>query len=311
MLAADVGGTTVDGAVVTAAGRVVGEVRRLASPDDKDAADVVGRLAALLSELRRSAETAGLAAVAVGLGIPGPFDYVRGVSWMRHKLPALHGVELRSLLERAVGLPVRFCNDAVAFALGVWWHELPGERRLVAVTVGTGLGSGFLVDGQPVGAEQGAPAGGEIWNIAFRDGILEDAVSRRALEQSYERRSGERLSVSEIAARARRDDAPASAVFTELGESLGDGLAVAVAGFRPTRVVCGGQIAKAFDLFGRCAERRYGVASRSTVPFTAVVRGELSLVGAAHHALEGGLPLDPGGATATRAIREDGTWPTP
>jgi glucokinase len=284
VLVLDVGGTSVDGAVVTADGRVVGGIRRFPSLEDNDAATVIGRLAALLSELRRSAGHAGVDATAVGVGIPGPFDYERGVSWMSHKLAALRGLDLEGPLRRATGLPVRFCNDAAAFTLGAWWRQHPTAPRLVGITIGTGLGSGFVVGGRPAGDQEGAPVGGEVWNAPFRDGILEDAVSGRAVSRVYRQRSGgRRIGAGAIAERARHGDVAAVAAFSELGDALGEGLAAAAAGFSPTRVVVGGRVADAFDLFGPRAETVFARAAGTRTPFDAAARPDLALIGIARH----------------------------
>lgn len=285
VLALDVGGTTVDGAVVGTSGDVAGEVRRVASPEDEDASGVVDCLAGLLSQLRSSPAAAGLLPIAAGLGMPGPFDYARGVSHMRHKLAAVRGVDLRTPLEAAVGLPVRFVNDATAFALGAWWREHPDESHLVGVTVGTGLGSGFVVDGRPAGEGEGVPAGGELWRVPFRGGIFEDAVSGRALQASYERSTGTVVDVGEIAARARAGDAAGLEAFALLGDALGEGLAATITGFQPTHIVCGGGIAQAFDLFGTSAQEAYARSTGTDVVFSRAIQDHLALVGVTRHVL--------------------------
>jgi glucokinase len=287
VLALDIGGTTIEAAVVGIDGALRGEVLRLESPDNARAATILDCLAGLLTHLRRSAKAAGQRPVAAGLGMPGPFDYARGVSQMRHKLAAVRGLDLRAPLETAVELPVHFVNDATAFAVGAWWHEHRDEPRLVGVTVGTGLGSAFVVAGRPVGAAEGAPSGGQLWDFPFRGGILEDAVSRRAVSRLYERRSGEALEVGEVAARARVGDIAALDAFIELGEALGEGLGAAAASFRPTRIVCGGQIAKAFDLFGSRAQAAYARLTGTDVVFSAAASPHLALLGVARCLAQG------------------------
>ncbi|MGH8825383.1 MAG: ROK family protein [Jiangellaceae bacterium] len=280
VLALDVGGTTVEAAVVGSEGAIRGEVL-LESPDDADAAAILDCFGGLLTHLRRRAEAAGQRPVAAGLGMPGPFDYPRGVSRMRHKLAAVRGLDLRAPLEAAVELPVYFFNDATAFAIGAWWHEHSDEPRLIGLTIGTGLGSGFVVAGRPVAMEEGAPSSGELWDFPFRGGILEDAVSGRAVSRSYRRRSGQALEAGEIAGRARAGDVAALEAFTRLGEALGEGLAAAAAPFGPTRVVCGGQIAKAFDLFGSRAQAAYRRLTATDVVFSAPGNPHLALLGVA------------------------------
>lgn len=284
VLALDVGGTTIVGGIVLADGSVAEDVRRVASPEEQDAATVIRCLTGVLADLRRSTEASGIEPVGVGIAMPGPFDYERGISWMRHKLPAIHGVELMRPLERATRLPVRFCNDAIAFALGAWWRKHSGQRRLAAITIGTGLGAGFVVDGRPVGEEEGAPPGGVVWDVPWRDGVLEDYVSGGGVEAGYVRRGGESLGADDIAARARNGDPLAAAAFADLGATLGEGLARTIAGFRATCVVCGGQVAKAFDLFGDRAEAVYAGATGTEVAFCAETGAALSLAGAARHA---------------------------
>jgi len=70
------------------------------------------------------------------------------------------GLDLAGPLRRATELPVRSCNDGAAFALDARWGQHPTEPRLVGITIGTVLGSGFVVGGLPAGVEQGAPVGG-------------------------------------------------------------------------------------------------------------------------------------------------------
>ena len=60
VLTVDVGGTTIEGAAVGLGGALATQVRRFASPDGTDAAEVVDRLAGLLTRLRRSAEALSL-----------------------------------------------------------------------------------------------------------------------------------------------------------------------------------------------------------------------------------------------------------
>ena len=117
------------------------------------------------------------------LAMPGPFDYDAGVSWMEHKLAYLYGFDLRGALAAHLGWPpsrVRFLNDAAAFLAGeVAAGAARGVSRVVGITLGTGVGSAFAVDGHVVREGIGVPAGGEIWNVPYQGGIVEDQISTR------------------------------------------------------------------------------------------------------------------------------------
>jgi glucokinase len=186
------------------------------------------------------------------LAVPGPFDLEAGVSLMRHKLPYLYGVDLRQALSARFGLPavqVRFLNDADAYLLGeVGAGAARGFRRAVGLTLGTGIGSAFAVDGHLVTGGPGVPAGGEIWNLPYQGGIVEDFVSSRAIVGNYERCTGKRREVVDLAAAGSSDPAAREA-FIEFGNHLGVVIRTLLAGFQAEVIVLGGGISRSANLF--------------------------------------------------------------
>jgi glucokinase len=193
-----------------------------------------------------------------GLAVPGPFDFEAGVSLMRHKLTYLYGVDLRDKLAVRFGwqpAQVRFLLDARAFLLGeIGAGAARGVARAVGITLGTGIGSALAVNGRLVTEGFGAPPGGEIWNLAYEGGTIEDSVSSRAIRDSYQRRTGKAHEVMELAA-AAAVDAAAAAAFAEFGQHLGQALRWALAAFAPHVVVLGGGISRSAPLFLPTAQR--------------------------------------------------------
>ena len=143
------------------------------------------------------------------LAVPGPFDLLAGISLMRHKLPYLYGIDLRRALAARFGLqPAQVCflNDADAYLLGeIGAGAARGFGRAVGLTLGTGIGSAFAVKSRLVTEGPGVPQGGEIWNLPFKSGIVEDFVSARAIVGNYERRTGVKREVIDLAAAAPED----------------------------------------------------------------------------------------------------------
>jgi glucokinase len=186
------------------------------------------------------------------LAVPGPFDLQAGVSLMRHKLPYLYGVDLRQALAARFSLQpaqVRFLNDADAYLLGeVGAGAARGFRRAVGLTLGTGIGSAFSVDGQLVTEGPGVPTGGEIWNLPYRGGIVEDFVSSRAIAGNYERRTGKKREVVDLAAAALSDPA-AKQAFVEFGDHLGIIICTLLVAFHADVIVLGGGISRSANLF--------------------------------------------------------------
>ena len=195
------------------------------------------------------------------LAMPGPFDYDAGVSWMQHKLAYLYGVDLRRALAAHFGWPasrVHFLNDAAAYLMGeVAAGAARGVGRVVGITLGTGVGSAFAVAGHVMREGTGVPPGGEIWNVPYRGGIVEDQISTRALQKSYRERTGQEREVAAIAASAAGDPVAAE-VFSGFGRDLGVALRAVLAGFGPQAIVLGGGISRSAHLFLPAAQNEIG-----------------------------------------------------
>lgn len=246
VLVYDIGGSHISAAVCAESDFALGPVSKATQPQSIDAFfDALSQLA--------SQATAGVCGVAgTVLAMPGPFDYLEGVSWMRHKMPYLYGVNVRCALAKRLGWKdeqVQFLNDAAAFLLGeIGTGAARGISRTVGITLGTGIGSAFAIDGHLVTEGPGVPHGGEIWNLPFEDGIVEDLISTRSIQQGYKECTGNAREVAEIAAGAAQDPA-AVEVFQELGRDLGRVLRIQLHDFAPEVVVIGGGISHAADLF--------------------------------------------------------------
>jgi glucokinase len=186
------------------------------------------------------------------LAVPGPFDLVSGISRMRHKLKSLYGVDLRTALaERFDWGPTQFffLNDAAAFLLGeVHCGAARGARKAIGVVLGTGIGSAFARDGQWVTLGDGIPPGGEIWNLPYRNGVVEDLLSTRAIKAGYAALTGKDEEVISIASRSASDP-EARAVFKTFGLNLGQVFRDVLAPFGPDVVVLGGGISGSARLF--------------------------------------------------------------
>lgn len=216
------------------------------------------------------------------LAIPGPFDFKNGVSLMQHKLPYLYRVDLRQLLAARFGWQpsnVRFLLDSAAFLLGeVAAGAAHGVPRAVGITLGTGVGSAFAVDGRLVTQGRGVPPGGEIWNLPYEGGIVEDFVSTRAIQQNYQHRTGAIAEVAEIAAKAAKEP-DAAAVFAEFGRHFALALRGILSEFAPQVVVLGGGIARSAHLFLPAAQEELKNPNLRLLP--SVLKDNAPLVGAA------------------------------
>lgn len=236
-----------------------------------------------------------------GVAIPGPFDYDRGVGDFRGvgKFAALHGVDLGRHLGRALGAPTGcfgFVNDAHAFGIGEWAAGAAlGHPRAVAVTLGTGVGSAFLVDGVPQVAGPGVPPSGRLDLAQVRGRPLEEHVSRSAIRAAYGQHSDAAGAqpgppdVHDIASSARAGDPAATAALAGSLTLLGGVLAPLAVDFGASAVVVGGSIVRSWDVVaGPLRAGMDAAAPGWSERFEIVAAQHLddaALVGAAMHAV--------------------------
>lgn len=253
----DVGGSHVAAAVCYAGDYRLGPVVTTPHPEQETSEAFIATLHALGMKA-----SAGLPPVSgAELAFPGPFEFATGISRMKHKLAFLFGIDLRAELSARFALPpaqIRFLKDSDAFLLGeIGGGAARGVARVVGITLGTGIGSAFGVDGRIVTEGTGVPPGGEIWDLPYDGRILEDSVSTRAIKGSYERLSGQTREVAEIAKLVSTDHAAAEA-FAEFGRHLGRALRGALSAFAPQVIVLGGGISRSPQLFLPAAQRELG-----------------------------------------------------
>jgi glucokinase len=191
---------------------------------------------------------------AIGIGFGGPVDAERGRVVKSHQVAGWTGFELRRWLERRYRLPTVVENDANAAAFAEAVCGAGGGRRSVLyITVGTGIGAGFVLDGQ-------------IYNGRF--GAMELGHTSVCLEfHDFEERSSPKI------VKLRTVESLASGLAIERGVStveqaaryLGVALANAITLLNPEIVVIGGGVSLAGDKFLR--PLRATVRRLAFVPF--------------------------------------------
>jgi len=195
----------------------------------------------------------------IGFAMPGPFDYANGIALFKgdvKKYESLYGHNISYILKEELDLPndfpVRYINDATAFALGEdWLGKASGFNRSLSITLGTGFGSAFLKNHRPVVSGDEVPATGAVWHLPFGDGNADDYFSTRGLLNRYQIRTRQELSgVKELAALASSDET-ARELFVDFGYKMGVFLKPWIEKSGTEILVIGGNISHAFSLFGK------------------------------------------------------------
>lgn len=249
----DVGGTKISAGLVSSSGQVLHSLRQ-PTPVADGPAGIFAVMRAMVDQLLTLAN--GREVVGIGLGMPGLIDRARGLSVQSPNTGWRNVPVLEQF--RHYGLPLEIENDVRCHAVGEQvFGAGRGVRSFVLVAIGTGIGSGIILDGQLFQGAAGRP--GEIGHIVVetgRDaplcgcgnrGCLEavaggKAISRRARE------AGIAADSRELFALAAVGNERALALTLDAARQLGFGLSVMANLFNPERLIVGGGLAEAGDL---------------------------------------------------------------
>ncbi len=207
----------------------------------------------------------------IGFGFPGQVDYKSGIVRLAPNIPGWVDVPIAKLIEDEFHIPTRVDNDVRCAALGeLNFGAGKGCENLICITVGTGIGSGLIVNGKLVrGASNAA---GEIGHIKLQmndgpicgcgdTGCLEAFASGPSIVAMAEDyiRGGKSTKFREMAnsnpitpyivcEAAKAGDPVAKRIFTIIGEYIGIGMASVVNLLNPEKIIVGGGVADAGEI---------------------------------------------------------------
>jgi glucokinase len=283
VLGIDVGSTNVKSGLVF--GGDISEFKNMPINPDKIISELLGIIRAY--ELNKDS--------VVGVGFPGFIN--DGKVHNPPNLPSVGELDLRKLLIEETNHPVYVFNDADAYILGEALYGVgKGCKIVVGLTLGTGVGGGFVIDGKAYTGSRGFaseyghmtidPNGPECH--CGKKGCLESFISSYGLSARYKLLSGEELSVEEIFDKAKKREETALKVANEFGFYLGIGIKNIVEALDPDIVILGGGITKAGSIILELIEANQSFCSR---PFenVRIAIGELpdkaGAIGAANWAI--------------------------
>lgn len=206
--------------------------------------------------IRKSIQKLGKPIKGIGLAMPGPFDYYEGICKINNveKFQSLFNVNLRLEIAKRLKLnpsQIRFINDAAAFAIAeAWIGPASVYGKMVAITLGTGLGASFILNGAPILKGENVPDSGYLYNQDYKNILADRLFSTRGIIEAYSKMTGQQINnVKELYDKVGVDR-NAKPVFENFGSELGDFLRPYLEEFGAEILVLGGKISKAFDVFG-------------------------------------------------------------
>ncbi len=268
VIGVDIGGTFTKYGIVDRLGNVLME----GSVETNQTEDVNNYIDGLTKAIDKTlAEVADFVDIkGIGIGAPdgnykcGTIEYASNLKWAQDKV-----IHLVKLLQKHYHMPIVLTNDANAAALGeMLYGGAKGIKDFILITLGTGLGSGIVVNGKLVYGNDGFA--GEIGQVSLRVNGRECGCGRRGCLEAYVSAPGIKRTVFELLAEynepselrdysfnqldseiiyqaAKRGDFIALKAFEITGDLLGIKLADAVAHTSPEKIFLFGGLAKSGD----------------------------------------------------------------
>ena len=300
----DVGGTRIAVGLVERKGRVVKDAKRLTPKTGPFA--VVDTIIDLVEEVCAGVQSSEVAGV--GIGVPGQIDFLRQSIEFCTNLP-LAGVDVRSLVMSRVKHEVTIDNDGNMAALGeARYGAAKGARDFLMITLGTGVGGGIFIGGEPfrgsrgLGAEIGhtvveldgppCPCGGKGHLETYLGRAALAAKGREAVKQFKGREilaaagdDPEAVTAESVILAARGGDPVAREILFDAADILGRALVGFVNVLNPRLICIGGGVGESADfMIGRAEEVMQGEAMagrRDVKVVQAVLGNDAGILGAA------------------------------
>jgi glucokinase len=305
--AVDLGGTNLRAANIDWNG-VIHERVRQPTPANDSAEIVVATIAGAVHDCQTQSQKRGAQVERVAVVAPGSVDAHSGRVVNAPNVASLQGYELGAALRAELGCPVLLENDANAAALGEMWQGAArGHRTIICFTLGTGVGSGIILEGKLWRGIDGI--GGEIGHTSVDPfagvtckcgnvGCLEVYASATGIVRLTREElpaypssvlcsmDAQDLSSRKIFDAAIKGDELALKVFRRAGTYLGVVMASTVNIFNPEMIVVGGGVSAAFDLFvpqaqAEVLKRAFPMAARRCRIARAECGDDAGLLGAA------------------------------
>ena len=267
----DVGGTNVKIALVDGEGKIIYS-NSVPTYAQMGYEYTVNNIKQAIRDLMKETNTDAKEIEGIGFDFPGQVDYKTGVVKLAPNIPGWVNVPIAQMIEEEFNIPTRIDNDVRCAALGeLKFGAGKGCENFVCITVGTGIGSGLVINGQLV--RGAANAAGEIGHIKLQmnggpicgcgdTGCLEAFASGPsivAMAQEY-LNGGKSTKFREmagadgeitpyiVAKAAEAGDPVAKRIFEIVGTYIGMGLVSVINLLNPEKVIIGGGVAAAGDL---------------------------------------------------------------
>ena len=273
----DLGGTNSEFGIVDQNANIIASTRVKTAGHGNDPNQYVDDCVAALKPIIE--EVGGIEKIhAMGIGAPNG-NYYSGSIEFAPNLPWKGKIPLAQMFSERLGIPVRLTNDANAAAMGeMQYGAARGMQNFIMITLGTGVGSGIVVNGQMVLGCDGMA--GELGHVIVEKDGRQCGCGRKGCLEAYCSATGvartareiiektdkptilreiplDKIESKDVAIAAGKGDEVAKEIFEETGRILGEACANFAAFSSPEAFIFFGGLTKAGDLIMNPIKKAY------------------------------------------------------
>lgn len=296
----DLGGTNLKAALVNRQNKIISR-KALSTECFSDKFKLINAICVVVTGLIRENKLTRNNIGAIGLGLPGPIDFKRGIVHFFPNIPGWKEVALKKILEKRLKVKAFIDNDVNLMCLAE--HTLgaaAGYANVVCLTLGTGVGGGLVINNKLY--RGGSFAAGELGHIPLDikgpkcncggSACLEVFIGNKSITHRAKQLIGANITPKELSRMAKSGNKKARLIWDEVGNYLGVALCGVVNLLNPDCIVIGGGVSGAgnflFDKVKKVISKRaMSVQAKSVKVLKAKLGNDAGLIGASILARKG------------------------
>lgn len=239
----DLGGTNIRGGLVSPAGLTGMTSQKINAQARRE--EVLRQMFEIIDNLMTDSVEA------IGVGVPGPFEASEGIVYDVVNIPSWKDVPLGKTLKERYHLPVYINNDANCFALAEFHYgKGRGNSSMVGLTIGTGLGSGIIIQKKLFSGSTGGA--GEFGMSDYLDKCYEYYASGQFFQNVHN------VDGEVVFKQAAAGDSESLAMYAEMGAHLGNAIKMIMYALDIELIVLGGSVRHAYPFFSNAMWKQIG-----------------------------------------------------
>lgn len=261
----DFGGTNIKLGLVALSGKIISRISFPTKDFGSHKEKLIDAIVAHIFKLIETKKIAKNQILGIGMGLPGLIDPQKGIVHFLPNVAGWRNVPLKKIMETKTQMPTFIDNDVNLMALGEWQYGAgKGEKNLLCMTLGTGVGGGLIIHNQLYRGE--SFAAGEIGHMPLNEygpscncggkACFERYVGNQVLQEKAAKIfKNKHMTLEDVFDLAKKDNIRAIQFWEEAAVHIGQALIGVVNLLNPRLIIIGGGVASSYFFMAKTIQQ--------------------------------------------------------